>query len=189
MRLSQAAASPPVGQRCCGESGLCAVWFVSDGGHAETEVSEGKLILPRASGRHCDLDPPYADPHQRAEFQQPEPDGAAGGIGELRVGQSDAAQRAEQHIGHRGEPQAKLVGPHGGSRSAVGEQIELTLLDPVLHLATCAVDLLIEASPVGPVAEVVEIWGGVISGLLQRARLGGETPVEITPWRRIAASL
>ena len=40
----------------------------------------------------------------------------------------------------------------------------------------------------GPVAEVVEIWGGVISGLLKRARLGGETPMEITPWRRIAAS-
>jgi hypothetical protein len=40
----------------------------------------------------------------------------------------------------------------------------------------------------GPVAEVVEIWGGVISGLLQRARFGGETPMEITPWRRIAAS-
>jgi hypothetical protein len=31
------------------------------------------------------------------------------------VGQSDAAERAEQHIGHRGEPQAKLVGPHSGS--------------------------------------------------------------------------
>jgi hypothetical protein len=40
----------------------------------------------------------------------------------------------------------------------------------------------------GSVAEVVEISGGVISGLLQRARLGGETPKEITPWRRIAAS-
>ena len=33
----------------------------------------------------------------------------------------------------------------------------------------------------GSVAEVVEISGGVISGLLQRARLGGETPKEIIP--------
>ena len=53
------------------------------------------MILPRAGGRHRHLDPPYADPHQRTEFQQPEPEGAACGIGELRVGQSDAAERAE----------------------------------------------------------------------------------------------
>ena len=77
-------------------------------------------------------------------FSSFEPDGAAGGIGELRVRQPDAAQRAEQHIGHRGEPQAKLVGAHGGGRGAVGEQIELALLDAVLHLAARAVDLLVE---------------------------------------------
>src|SRR5579863_739504 len=51
------------------------------------------------------------------------------------------------NIGHRGKPQAELVGPHGGGRCAVGEQIELTL-DPVLHLAARAVDLLVEAPAV-----------------------------------------
>ena len=58
--------------------------------------------------------------------------------------QADAAQRAEQHIGHRGEPQAQLVGAHGGGRGAVGEQIELAFLDAVLHLAAGAVELLVE---------------------------------------------
>jgi hypothetical protein len=37
----------------------------------------------------------------------------AGGGGELGVGKADAAQRAEQDIGHGSEPQAQLVGAHG----------------------------------------------------------------------------
>ena len=73
---------------------------------------------------------------------------AAGGLGELGVGEADAAQRAEQHIGHGGEPQPQLVGAHGGGRGAVGEQIELALLDAVLHLAAGAVDVLVEAAGV-----------------------------------------
>ena len=62
--------------------------------------------------------------------------------------QADPAQRAEQHIGHRGEPQAQLVGAHGGRRGAVGEQVELAFLDAVLHLAAGAVDPLVEAAGV-----------------------------------------
>ena len=53
---------------------------------------------------------------------------------------------AHQHIGHRGEPQAELIGAHGFGRGAVGEKVELTLLDPVLHLAARAVDFLIEVA-------------------------------------------
>jgi len=61
---------------------------------------------------------------------------------------------------------------------------------PVERLAKLLMEWAIEDQRllVGPVAEVVEIRGGVISGLSQRARLGGETPMEITPWRRIALS-
>jgi hypothetical protein len=107
-----------------------------------------KLILPRATGCHRGFDPPYADAHQSAEFQQLQPDRAAGGVGELGVRQADAAERVDQHIGNRGKPQAELVGAHGGGRGAVGEQIELAFLDAVLDLATRAVDLLIEAPTV-----------------------------------------
>jgi hypothetical protein len=60
------------------------------------------------------------------------------------VGQPDPAQRAEQQIGHGGEPKSQLIGAHRGRRRAVGEQVELTLLNPVLHLAAGAVDRLIE---------------------------------------------
>src|SRR6476620_3877370 len=51
---------------------------------------------------------------------------------------------SDEDIGHRGEPQAQLVGAEGGSRGTIGKQIELTFLDAVFHLATCAVDLLVE---------------------------------------------
>src|SRR5713226_1030843 len=65
-------------------------------------------------------------------------------MGKLRVSQSNPAQRTEQHIGHGCEPQAELVGAHGSRRGPIGEQIELTFLDAVLHLAASAIDLLIE---------------------------------------------
>ena len=58
--------------------------------------------------------------------------------------QADAAQRFEQHVGEGGEPQPELVGAHGRRRRAIGEQVELLLLDPVLDLAAGAVDLLVE---------------------------------------------
>ena len=57
---------------------------------------------------------------------------------------TDTPQRAEQHIGHRSEPQPQLVGPHGLSRGTVSVEVELALLDPVLHVAARAVDVLVE---------------------------------------------
>src|SRR5580692_4671789 len=107
-------------------------------------MSECELVLPRAGRGHGELDAPHADAHQGTELQYLEPDGAAGRLGELRVRQSDAAQSAEKYIGHGREPQSELVGAHRGRRRAVGEQIELAFLDAVLHLATGAVDHLVE---------------------------------------------
>ena len=64
-----------------------------------------------------------------AELEELEPDGAAAGAGQLRVAEPDPAQRVEQHIGKGREPQPQLVGAHGGGRRAIGEQVELLLLD------------------------------------------------------------
>ena len=52
------------------ECSLCGVWFVSGGGRAQAQMSEGELVLPGAGGRHGDLDAPHADAHQRADLQQ-----------------------------------------------------------------------------------------------------------------------
>ena len=33
---------------------------------------QAQLVLPRATGRHRNFDPPDADAHQRTKFQQPQ---------------------------------------------------------------------------------------------------------------------
>jgi len=66
---------------------------------------ERKLMLIGTGRGHGETDPAHTDPHQRADFQQFQPDAAATGPGELGVGQTDAARRAEQHAG---KPQAQL---------------------------------------------------------------------------------
>src|SRR5262249_60719258 len=65
-------------------------------------------------------------------------------LGKLARTKRVRAQAAEHHISHCSKPQPQLIGAHCGGRGAVGEQIELALLDAVLHLATGAIDLLVE---------------------------------------------
>src|ERR1700730_14822945 len=76
--------------------------------------------------------------------QELEADCAAAGAGELGSLQGDAAQSADQYIGHRSEPQSQLVGAHRLGRGAVGAEVELAFLDAVLHVAAGAIELLIE---------------------------------------------
>src|SRR5512143_2582805 len=70
--------------------------------------------------------------------QQLETQRVAGGGGEPGMGQADAAQRGQQHVGERGEPQPELVGPHRRGAGAIRIEVELALFDPVLHLAAGA---------------------------------------------------
>ena len=111
-----------------------------------------EFTLIGAARGHGEFDAPHAGAHQRADFEELEADRAAGGSGELGVVEGNATQRAEQYIGHRGKPQAQLVGAHRRRRGAVGEQIELTLLDAVFHIAAGAVDLLVEPLRLGLLA-------------------------------------
>ena len=76
---------------------------------------------------HGELDATHAGAHKRADLEQLEADGAAGGAGELSMSQADAAQGAQQHIGHRGKPQPQLVGAHRFGRGAIGVKVELAL--------------------------------------------------------------
>ena len=46
--------------------------------------------------------------------------------------------------GEGGEPQAQVIGAHGGGTCAVSIKVELTLLDAVLHVPAGAVEVLIE---------------------------------------------
>ena len=69
---------------------------------------------------------------------------SACGGGGAGAGETEAARGAEQHISHRGEPQAEPVGAHAVRRGAIGEQVEQAFLDAVLHLAALAVEVLVE---------------------------------------------
>src|SRR5712675_1283530 len=113
-------------------SWLCSVWFVSARG-AKRGVSEPPVALPRMAGGHGDFDAADGDADQGADLEELEADRAAGGVGQPGRLEADAAHGLEQHIGHRGEPQAKLIGAHGGRRGAVCEEIELAFLDAVLQ--------------------------------------------------------
>ena len=64
------------------------------------------------------------------------------------MGEAEAAQGADQDVGERNEPEPQLVGAHGGGGRSVGEEIALTFLDTVLHLAARAVDVFVEEAGV-----------------------------------------
>ena len=51
----------------------------------------GELVLPWEGGGHGEFDAPDTDSYQSADFQQFQPDGRAGGLRELGVGEADAA--------------------------------------------------------------------------------------------------
>ena len=53
--------------------------------------------------------------------------------------QTRAAQDSHEDAGESGEVQPQLIGAHRRRRSAIGEQPQLLLLYPVLHVATSAV--------------------------------------------------
>src|SRR3954463_3736953 len=130
-----------VGEVCgLAVSGSCG----SGAGAAQQGMRQGKLMLIGTGRGDGDMDPAHADLDQRADLEQLQPDAAATGPGELGEGQANPTQCTEQHVGKRGKPQAQLIGPHGGCRGAVSEQVQLAFLDPVLHLAAGTVDPLIQ---------------------------------------------
>ena len=117
-----------------------------------------------------EFDAPRADPDETSELEELEPDRAAGRFGELGVGKTDAPDSAQERIGERGVPEPQLVGAQGCGRGSVGEQVALAFLDPVLHLAAGAVDLLIEKA-------------GARLGLVQRGDDEARIGLAVCPFR------
>ncbi len=111
-------------------------------------MRRGEDGLVWTAGGHGELDPTNADGDERADLEELAADGAAGGIGEIGRLQSQPTGTLDQDVSHRGKPQAKLVGRHSGGRGAVCKKVDLTLLDPILHLAAGAIDILVEIAAV-----------------------------------------
>ncbi len=109
-----------------------------------------------------------------ADLQELETDGAGLGAGHLGAGQPETPDGLDQRIGEAGEQQAAAVEPPLVARGAVGEQVQLLLLDAVLHVAARAIELLVEilriAFQVGDdVAELLsKVDGAVKSRFLMR---------------------
>ena len=116
-----------------------------------------ELVFVRTSRGDGEVDAAHAGAHLRAELQQLEPNGRDGGIGELTVAQTDAAQGIDENIGHGRERHAELIGGHGGRRGAICEQLEL-LTNAVLSLAAGAIELLVEGARV--VGDATTLEGG-----------------------------
>ena len=68
-------------------------------GALEVDIGECELVLVRASRGDGEVDAAYAGAHLRPELQQLEANGRDGGIGELAVAQTDAAQGIDENIG------------------------------------------------------------------------------------------
>src|SRR5271155_4926356 len=150
--LSASAAVAPfarIGSDCFGSpvglwGGLPRFFRRRGGASGEAGGGEAPFVSVGTGRGEGELDAPRADADEGGELEELEPDRAARGLGELRVREADAPERADENIGERGEPEPELVGAHGCGRGSVGEQVALAFLDPVLHLAAGAVDLLIE---------------------------------------------
>src|SRR5512132_3313305 len=117
----------------------------SSGRGAYSGVDESELVGVGTGSSHGDVDAADREADLGADFEELRADRAAGGGREPGMGQADPAQRAYQHVGERREPKAQLVGAHRRGAGAVGEEIELALLDPVLHVAASAIQLFVEA--------------------------------------------
>src|SRR5205085_9830534 len=109
-------------------------------------VDLGKGIRIRVTLCHAEPNPAHGDLNLRADLQQLQPNRIALGAGQSRSVQSEPAQILHQDVGHRGEVEPELIGTHRGRTGSVGEQTPLLFLDPVLHVATSAVGVLVDVA-------------------------------------------
>ena len=81
------------------------------------------------------VDAPHGVDDPGADLEQLETDGRGNGVGQGCVFQGEATDAVDEDIGEGGEDQARLVGRVGVRAHAVGEQVELAVLDTVFHVA------------------------------------------------------
>ncbi len=94
------------------------------------------------------VEPPRVAAHDRADADEVQADRPEGRPGELRALQKQRAEAFHQDVGEARHQQAELVGVEGVAAGPPGEQVELLLLDPVLHPPARAIHVFIEMPPV-----------------------------------------
>ena len=128
----------------------------------------------------------HADGRQRIDL-------AAGRRRDLGVSEADAERGAEEHRPSR-RPTAAVRWRHRRRRGAIGKQIALAFLDPVLHVVAGAVDLLVEKAAVriGPAQRgwlipLSQVTRSRFSGLLRPAAAIADGQRQDQRWVRVSA--
>ena len=104
----------------------------------------GEESLVGITARQQEADSACVAGDHRADLQEFQADRADIGVGPFRAIECQPADGLEQGIGEAREQEAKLVRPPGMTTGAIGKQIELLLLDAVLHLAACTVESVVK---------------------------------------------
>lgn len=123
-----------------------AAWGLSGtlAGVAEATQNVAEQRLVRAAARQVKDDATGCDADPGCDFDQLQPDRVDAGVRVVRAAEGDPPHPFEQHVGERREQQAELIRREVVATGAVGEQAQLLLLDPILHLATDAVLLVVD---------------------------------------------
>ena len=84
--------------------------------------------------------------HHRADLQQCQPQGIGACCSQSSVPERPAPQSFEQRIRQARQQLPELIGPPAVTGGATREQVELLILDPVLHVAAGTVELVVQVS-------------------------------------------
>ena len=102
----------------------------------------------------------------RAGSAQQDPDAVRTGRGEHRAFQCQAAQPLDQGIGQSRQQLPELVGPETMAGRPIGKEVQLLILEAVLHVPACAVHSVVEIvvgpRQVGDHEARIEAQGGII---------------------------
>ena len=122
----------------------CRGQHLGGSGRAEASQQLGEEFLVRIGAGEKEADTTGVAQDDGADFEDLEPDGGGLGAGQFGADQPDAANGLDEHVSGAGKQESELVCPPSRSAGSVSEESELLLFDPIFHLATSAVDLVIE---------------------------------------------
>ena len=125
-----------VGTRLCGRCACRTATECTRGGCERVPVGVDR------GERQPDL--ACGDPDPGGDLEQFHAQGSALRLGPARACQAQAPQAVHENIGKGRKIQPQLVGAQRRRAGAVGEQVELALLDTIFHVAAGAIRLLVE---------------------------------------------
>jgi hypothetical protein len=107
-------------------------------------VDAGEERGVRTAARQREPDLPDGEADARADFQERQSNRLALRVRQGRADERESPERVEQEIRDRRAVQPELVRAHRRRARPIGEEHELLLLDPILHLPARTVERFVE---------------------------------------------